>query len=110
MKYLAESHYPFVRRAAGPLCIVLAMFYLGFHVFCGERGLLALFTESRRLAALTTELAAVQAERAALERKDKLLSDDSLDLDLLDEQARRELGLAGKDEKVYILHDETPAP
>lgn len=108
LKYLADSH-SVVRRAAGPLAVMLIMFYLGFHALFGERGLLALFTQSRRLTELTSELATVKAERATLEHKDKLLSDDSLDLDLLDEQARRELGMAGKGEKVYIMPDTAPS-
>ena len=109
VKYLTDSH-SFVRRSAGPLLVVLIMFYLGFHALFGERGLLALFTQSRQLATLTSELATVKAERAAVEHKDKLLSDNSLDLDLLDEQARRELGMVGKGEKVYLLPDNPANP
>ena len=93
---------PFVRRVSGPLIIVLIMFYLGFHAISGERGLLALFTESRRLEALKAELAEVTVRREALERKVHGLSDSSLDLDLLDEQSRRVLGMGGKDEMVVL--------
>lgn len=79
------------------------MFYLGFHAISGERGLIALFTERHRLEALKVELAEVTAQRESLERKVRGLSDKSLDLDLLDEQARRILGMAGKSEVVYFL-------
>ena len=93
-----EAPRPFAKRAAGPLLIVLVMFYLMFHAVSGERGVFALFTETRRLAVLKAELAEVHAKREALEHKVQLLSRRSLDLDLLDEQVRRILGMTGKDE------------
>lgn len=49
---------------------------------------------------LEQELAALQAEVAQTENLTKRLSDDYLDLDLLDEQARDVLGLVRADEMV----------
>ncbi len=97
-----ETHRPFVKRVTGPLFLVFALFYLCFHAVSGERGLFAWFSENRKLETLKAELAEVAARRQALDRKVKGLSDNSLDLDLLDEQARRELGMAGKGETVYF--------
>ena len=91
-----------LRRAAGPLLCVLILFYLGFHAFSGERGLIALFKESRKLDMLKSELAEVSQQREALDKKVKRLSSQSLDLDLLDEQARLVLGMAGKNEVVIF--------
>ena len=107
-KYAAayEHPRPFIKRVTGPLVVVLAMFYLGFHAISGERGLIALFTDSRRLDALTFELAEVTQQRQALEHKVHRLSDNSLDLDLLDEQVRRVLGMTGRSEVVYFLNDQ----
>ena len=82
--------------------LVLVMFYLGFHAVSGERGVFALFKETRKLEKLQTELTEIKTKHEALERKVRLLSDNSLDLDLLDEQARRVMGMAGKDEIVYF--------
>lgn len=90
------------RRALGPLLCVLIMFYLGFHAVSGERGLFALFKETRRLDQLTAELNTIRANREAMEKKIKLMSSNSLDLDMLDERARNVLGLAGKDEVVLF--------
>lgn len=90
------------RRAAGPLLCVLILFYLGFHAVSGERGLFALFKENRRLEQLTAELDDSRGKREALEKKIKLMSSSSLDLDMLDERARTVLGLAGKDEVVLF--------
>ena len=105
LKYARSDARPFLGRVAGPLFVVLALFYLGFHAVSGERGVLALFTESRKLAILKEELAEVSAKREALESKVRRLSDNSLDLDLLDERARIVLGMAGKNEVVYFLDD-----
>lgn len=89
-------------RAVGPLCCVLILFYLGFHAVSGERGVFALFKETRKLEQLTADLNAIRAKHASLEKKIKLMSNSSLDLDMLDEQARNVLGLAGKDEVVLF--------
>lgn len=51
-------------------------------------------------AALERQLAALQRERAILQNKTRRLSDAYLDLDLLDERARKVLGLARGDEIV----------
>jgi cell division protein FtsB len=101
--YDAKRSFP--KRVIGPLFGVLVLFYLGFHAVSGERGVWALFSESRRLEALKSELAEVSAKRQALDSKVHRLSDSSLDLDLLDEQARVVLGLAGKNEVVYFLDE-----
>ncbi|MFW0777282.1 MAG: FtsB family cell division protein [Rickettsiales bacterium] len=94
-----------LKRAAAPLLCVLTLFYLGFHAVSGERGVFALYKETRQLETLKADLAAATAKREALEKKVRLLSNHSLDLDLLDEQARLVLGMAGKDEVVIFLND-----
>ena len=99
---LNDTQRPFIRRVGGSMFLVLVMFYLGFHAVSGERGVFALFKETRKLEKLQTELTEVKTKHEALERKVRLLSDNSLDLDLLDEQARRVMGMAGKDEIVYF--------
>ena len=48
--------------------------------------------------ALKLQLAQLHADRAILQNKTRRLSDDYLDLDLLDERARRVLGMARGDE------------
>lgn len=103
--HFSESRFKLSRRAVGPLFCVLFLFYFGFHTVSGDRGLFALFKETRRLEALQTELVAIKAKREALESKVGRLSSHSLDLDMLDEQARSVVGLAGKDEVVIF----TPA-
>jgi cell division protein FtsB len=100
---------PSVRRLTGPMLVVAVIFYLGFHAVSGQHGLFALFTETRKLEMLKTELAKVRGAREELERKVTLLGSKALDLDMLDEQVRRILGMTGKDEIVYFEDENSSA-
>lgn len=73
----------------------------------GERGVFALMRETSRLENMKGELAEIKTKREALENKVQKLSNNNLDLDLLDEQARIVLGRAGKDEVVVFLDKPT---
>lgn len=92
----------FVRRFARPLLLVFALFYLGFHTFHGERGLYALVREQQELRTLQKELKETRAKREHLEARVVRLRDGSIDLDLLDEQMRRMLGVSKPGEVMLI--------
>jgi cell division protein FtsB len=96
----------FTRRAIGPLLCVLVLFYLAFHTVSGDRGVFALLKASHQLVMLKAQLAEVSARRQALEARASLISNRSLDLDMLDERARIVLGYTGKDERVIFLNEE----
>ena len=72
--------------------------YLTFSALQGEHGLFQLFRVEAQETHLRNELAALQAEGARIGNKTARLSMESLDLELLDEQARKVLGLARPDE------------
>lgn len=91
------------KRFVSPLLFSLAVCYLAFHALNGERGLYAYLKQSRNLEVSQQELAKLTQEREQLQNRVRLLSSDSLDLDLLDEQARRVLGSARESEIVIIL-------
>jgi len=74
------------------------MCYLCFAALQGEHGLLSLFRIEAQEARLQGELAELRIERETISNKTRRLSTDHLDLDLLDEQARRVLGLGRPDE------------
>ncbi|MGE0753812.1 MAG: septum formation initiator family protein [Alphaproteobacteria bacterium] len=93
------------RRLAGPLSCVLLLFYLGFHTLTGERGVFALMQSTQQLEELNERLSEARAQRQVLENKVALLSNHSLDLDMLDERARVVLGYTGKDERVVFLNE-----
>jgi cell division protein FtsB len=65
--------------------------YFGYHAVSGSRGLLAWREVSAELATSQQELDQVRAERVALERKVERLRPESLDRDLIDELARKQL-------------------
>lgn len=94
-------------RVAGPLFCVLILFYLGFHMLTGERGVFALVNANRQLAEINERLDNTRTKRLALENKVTLLSNRSLDLDMLDERARTVLGYTGKNERIIFLDDNT---
>lgn len=80
----------------------LSCVYLVYHTFNGDRGLYALLKENRKLEVIGEELNKVRTQRANLEHDAKLLRSESLDLDMLDEQVRANLGVAGQDEVLVL--------
>lgn len=93
------------RRSRGvvvPVLCAAMIGYFGYHMVEGDRGLKAYARLSAEIARAEAAYADVSAERAKLERQVKLLRSSSLDLDMLDEQARRVLGVIGPDEVVLV--------
>lgn len=84
--------------AAFAVVAIALMGYLAFAALQGEHGLFRLFRIEAQEKRLQAELDALRAERAAVENKTRRLSTETLDLDLLDEQARKALGLGRPDE------------
>ncbi len=77
--------------------------YFGYHALSGSRGLVAWRQVSAELATGQQELDQVRAEREALERKVKRLRPESLDPDLIDELARRQLSFVGPLDVLILL-------
>ena len=89
-------------RSYVPIAILAALiFYFGFQALTGDRGLLTWTNRNETLAARTAELKKLQAERAELEVRARLLRDGSLSRDLLEERARSLLGLS--DPRDYVI-------
>jgi len=92
------------RPAFGPLIFFAVAFALGLYfTFAAVQGDFGLFRRAEINAEardLQAQLTKVSAEVARMENLTKRLSDDFLDVDLLDEQARAILGLIRSDELV----------
>ncbi|MFI4966103.1 MAG: septum formation initiator family protein [Caulobacterales bacterium] len=88
---------PFLPTAVLGLLIV----YFTLHAFTGDRGLLTSNQRDETLIAKTRELAQVRAQRQDLELRARLLRDNSLSADLLEERARSLLGFA--DPRDYVI-------
>lgn len=75
-----------------PLVMVLCGAYFAFAAVQGDQGLFRQIQIEAERDALAEELALLQADVRRMEILTHRLSDEFLDLDLLDEQARRVLG------------------
>jgi len=81
--------------------LAVLIFYFGFNALTGQRGLLTQRQREATLAEDEAELKRLQAERASLELRARLLSDQSLSRDLLEERAHVLLGFA--DPRDYVI-------
>ncbi|MDE0380477.1 MAG: septum formation initiator family protein [Chloroflexota bacterium] len=86
------------------LTCALGLLYVGYQSVQGERGLLGWVERSAEVEKTRAEVAVLADERAKLERRVSQLRTDNLDLDLLDQEARRLLNLGRPDEEV-LFHD-----
>ncbi len=82
------------------ILVIALMCYFSYAAIQGKYGLFRLIQVEAQTQTLERELAELQIERAIIENKTRRLSTDFLDLDLLDEQARKVLGMARGDEVV----------
>ena len=106
-KYLREASMAYKKtRKMGlstALFFAVVMALTGYFVFAAIQGdyghlrRIQVEAEERRL---TEQLHQLQTERAAIENKAHRLSDAYLDLDLLDERARKVLGMARVDDVI----------
>ncbi|MBX9757794.1 MAG: septum formation initiator family protein [Beijerinckiaceae bacterium] len=77
--------------------------YFLWHAINGNRGLKAKEEYRRQIETLTAELHGLQDERAAWERRVRMMVADSIERDLLEEEARVELGRVHRDDLVLFL-------
>lgn len=90
-------------RLVVPALAVAFLGYFGFHAYYGDLGLYSTVELDKDRAALHDRLAALTATRNALEHRVALLRDGSIEKDMLDEQARRQLNLSRPDEVTILL-------
>ncbi len=91
---------PYLTTAA----LAFVMFFFAFHFLTGERGILMSRQRDETLAERQAELARLDAERANLETRARLLRDQSLSADLLEERAHVLLGFV--DPRDYVIRDD----
>ncbi|HBS49132.1 MAG TPA: septum formation initiator precursor [Rhodobacteraceae bacterium] len=87
----------------GAIYFVIAFLLASYFTFAAVQGDYGLFRRAEidaEARALREDLSRLQAEIGRMENLTRRLSDDYLDLDLLDEQARSVLGLLRADEIV----------
>lgn len=94
-----------LKSAIAPVLCVCAIAYFGYHSVQGDRGLIGYARLTAELERARMALADTQSERLALAHRVGLLNPDHIDTDMLDEQARRQLGLAHPDDVVIRFDD-----
>lgn len=92
-----------IRQVIIPFVSIVIMGYFTYHIFQGDRGIIAYLRLQQTVAVNEKERAAQQMVREQLERRVYLLRPDSLDVDLLEERARAVLNYAHPDE--IVIHD-----
>jgi cell division protein FtsB len=89
-------------RLVLPAITIAFLSYFGYHSVHGDLGLIATQEFERQRQARAEELGKLTARREALERQVRLMSDGSLEKDMLDEIARYQLNVSRPDEIVIF--------
>jgi cell division protein FtsB len=92
-----------MRTIAVPALGVSLVCYFAYHLFVGDRGLLAWLQLNQQLRDAQATYAAVHADREALDHRVGLLRSDHLDPDMLDERVRSVLQMGAPSEIVIPL-------
>jgi cell division protein FtsB len=85
-----------------PAITVAFVSYFGYHCIHGELGLIATEKFEQQRLQRAQDLAKLTSKREQLERQVMLMSDGSLDKDMLDEIARYQLNVSRPDEIVIF--------
>ena len=81
---------------------ILILTYVLYHLINGNRGIIA-YTQLKTDLSINREvLQDLISNRVSLEHKVKLLDSRSMDLDLLEEYSRKNLGLSKPNEKIVV--------
>lgn len=92
------------RHVVLPVVCVSVLAYCAYHIVQGERGLKRWWSLQKEIADAETVLNRTSAEREKLRYRAGLLQRGNIDPDMIDEQARRMLNVARRDE-VVIFYD-----
>ncbi|MCX5514711.1 septum formation inhibitor [Kaistia algarum] len=92
-----------LRRFLLPLGSLAVLAYFGYHSFNGDYGIWSRDRMQREAIGLEAELVSLKQQRASLEHRVALLRPTSLDPDMIDERARRNLNVLHPDEIVIDL-------
>ena len=87
------------------LIIFFIFLYLVYFLVYGQRGLLQYFYLSKQNQEYKETLAQLISENQYISNRIKKLQPNTVDLDFLDEQVRKKLGLIDKNEIVIILDE-----
>jgi cell division protein FtsB len=98
-----------LRHVIVPTIGAFAVGYFLVHTIEGDRGILAMMSIRQQIQRAEATLGVTGAERRKLESNVALMRQNGLDRDMLDEQARRVLGLVGEKEIVIFERPAKPS-
>ena len=96
-------------QVAWPMLGACLAGYFVYHAVQGDRGIVAWMQLNQQIRVADTELAKTDTERQDMEQRVALLSNSSLDLDMLEERAQVMLNFAHPDDLV-IFFSAQPKP
>jgi len=102
MVHLAKLRFLLGSALTPAIAIVLLLLFIGYAIL-GPNGVLAWGDYSRQLQQREAELKVLQAQKAALENRVRLLDPRKADPDMVDELVRRQLGVTHPDEVVIPM-------
>ncbi|MGF0538219.1 FtsB family cell division protein [Agrobacterium sp. ES01] len=91
-----------IGRLVLPAVTIAFLGYFGYHCIHGDYGLIAAEHFEKRRVVRERELAALVDQRKTLENQVALMSDGSLEKDMIDEKARYQLNMSRPDEIVIF--------
>ena len=94
---------PMLRRAIAPAALLIVGVFFGGYAIFGPNGALAYGDIERQLAVRQRQLAMLDRNRTELKNRVELLDPRHADPDLVDELARKDLGVAHQDEVIVPL-------
>lgn len=94
---------PMLRRAIAPAALLIVGVFFGGYAVFGPNGALAYGDIERQLAVRQRQLAMLDRNRTELKNRVELLDPRHADPDLVDELARKDLGVAHQDEVIVPL-------
>ena len=92
-----------IRFILWPTIWATLMLYISFHMLQGERGLIAFWQINSEVSAAKAIQGSLLKEKSILQNRVKLLSQKSLDPDMLEERVRIMLGYSKPNETIIIL-------
>ena len=87
----------------GSFLLSSVVLFFGFHIFAGDRGILARPELDRKIALAEERLDLLTKHHGFLAQRIKLMQSDSLDADMLAETARAELGLYAPNDVIISI-------
>ena len=95
-----------IKKSGALILLVLLFFYFSFYTINGERGLRRYMHLQQEISYAEKVAEKYSREKNGLEERVRLVSSNSLDLDMLDERTRAVLNYAGNDEFVLLDNED----